>query len=164
MNVVQSEQFQTERKLVAMDAIQPILRTSTEITTDEFREFLQYKNSLHSRQRLYKNFTDADGNFILYEKGTRQDKEVLNTLSRDIHEYEAKMTKTPIFDMLVKEMKSIDDAELPKFLRDESGRWAEAEVLKGWYQNSRGDLYHYDGVIWDEVPNEQIKDLEFLGE
>ena len=164
MSVVQSEQFKTERKLVAMDAIQPILRNSSDITSAEFREFLQYKNSLYSRQRLYKNFTDADGNFTIYEKGTKQDKDALNALSKDIHDYEAKMTKTPIFDMLVKEMNSIDNAELPKFLRDESGRWAEAEVLKGWYQNSRGDLYHYDGVIWDEVPNEQIKDLEFLGE
>jgi hypothetical protein len=36
-------------------------------------------------------------------------------------------------------------------------------MSSGWYQNSIGDLYHYDGVIWDNVPNEQIKSLEYLG-
>ena len=33
----------------------------------------------------------------------------------------------------------------------------------GWYQNSDGKLFHYDGVVWDEVPNEKQEDLEFLG-
>lgn len=164
MNMVLSEQFNSERKLLAIEAVQPILRTSTEVTTDEFREFLEYKSCLQSRQRLYKNFTDTDGNFTMFEKGTRSDKETLNALSRHIIDYEVKMTKTPIFDMLAKEMRSVDDSELPEFLRDDAGRWIEAEILKGWYQNSRGDLFHYDGTVWDEVPNERIKDLEYLGE
>ena len=33
----------------------------------------------------------------------------------------------------------------------------------GWYQSGSGDLYHYDGIIWDEVPARGLK-LEFLGE
>jgi hypothetical protein len=33
----------------------------------------------------------------------------------------------------------------------------------GWYQSASGDLYHYDGIIWDEVPARGLK-LEFLGE
>lgn len=33
----------------------------------------------------------------------------------------------------------------------------------GWYQNSDGKLFHYDGVVWDEVPSEKQGDLEFLG-
>ena len=37
------------------------------------------------------------------------------------------------------------------------------QVDAGWYQNADGDLYHYDGTIWDTVPKEQIKDLEYLG-
>lgn len=172
MRVIESDQMQSERKLKAIEAIQAILRNSSDISTDEFREFLQYKSSLQSRQRLYKNFTDENGNFTMYEKGSRSDKETLNTLSRDIIDYEVKMTKTPIFDMLANEMKKrgVEDSELPEFLRDVAGRWAEAgrwdevEILKGWYQNSRGDLFHYDGTVWDEVPNERIKDLEYLGE
>lgn len=37
----------------------------------------------------------------------------------------------------------------------------ETEI--GWYQGADGELYHYDGVIWDEVPGREVK-LEFLGE
>lgn len=33
----------------------------------------------------------------------------------------------------------------------------------GWYQNGSGDLFHYDGVIWDTVPKEEIRELEYLG-
>lgn len=33
----------------------------------------------------------------------------------------------------------------------------------GWYQSASGDLYHYDGIIWDEVPARGLN-LEFLGE
>ena len=57
--------------------------------------------------------------------------------------------------------------------RDEFGRFIEndyqsklfpsAGMREGWYQDSKGSLYHYDGVIWDEVPNPNIKQLEYLG-
>jgi len=36
-------------------------------------------------------------------------------------------------------------------------------VKVGWYQDSKGSLYHYDGVIWDSVPTDIISRLEYLG-
>lgn len=36
-------------------------------------------------------------------------------------------------------------------------------ISAGWYQSTRGSLYYYDGVIWDEVPEWDIKTLEYLG-
>jgi hypothetical protein len=33
----------------------------------------------------------------------------------------------------------------------------------GWYQDKKGSLYHYDGVIWDEVPQDSNERLEYLG-
>jgi hypothetical protein len=33
----------------------------------------------------------------------------------------------------------------------------------GWYQNIKGQLFHFDGVIWDEVPEEKLEKLEYLG-
>lgn len=36
-----------------------------------------------------------------------------------------------------------------------------AEV--GWYQDSDGGLYHFDGLVWDVVPEEVTKRLEYLG-
>lgn len=55
--------------------------------------------------------------------------------------------------------------ELPEFIRDDIGRWeaVKKKVSAGWYQDSVGELYHYDGVIWDNVPKVKIDDLEFLG-
>lgn len=33
----------------------------------------------------------------------------------------------------------------------------------GWYQDSEGGLYHFDGQVWDVVPEEMTKRLEYLG-
>lgn len=68
----------------------------------------------------------------------------------------------PIYNKTVEAYKHLE------FLRDEKGRWIEdfnkhEEVKQGWYQNRVGDLYHYDGTVWDEVPGEMIRDLEYLG-
>ena len=38
-----------------------------------------------------------------------------------------------------------------------------AELSEGWYQNLKGELFHYDGLIWDVVPREKITELEYLG-
>lgn len=37
------------------------------------------------------------------------------------------------------------------------------ELEAGWYQDEEGDLYRYDGVVWDSVPNGSLKKLEYLG-
>jgi hypothetical protein len=62
---------------------------------------------------------------------------------------------------------------LMKIERDQFGRFVENNyqsklfprtgIEEGWYQDSKGSLYHYDGLIWDEVPNPNIKQLEYLG-
>jgi hypothetical protein len=33
----------------------------------------------------------------------------------------------------------------------------------GWYQDASGNLYQYDGVVWDVVPEAASGKLEFLG-
>lgn len=55
---------------------------------------------------------------------------------------------------------TLQTLERLRFMRQE-GRFEG--MSSGWYQNSIGDLYHYDGVVWDNVPDEQIKNLEYLG-
>lgn len=150
-----------ERKLKITEILHPRVKESVDVTVDEFREFLEYEQTLSSLQRLYKNFTAEDGTFTMFEKGTPKDKQTLNDLSHHARKYEMNLEKTPIYDMLVKEMGV--EHELPDFLRDGVGRWMEEEVATGWYQNSVGVLYHYDGVVWDNVPDGKISDLEFLG-
>lgn len=62
-------------------------------------------------------------------------------------------------------LEKYEEEELPQFLRDDATVTGTAMRLtnSGWYQNSSGDLYHYDGVVWDNVPSEKIDSLEFLG-
>jgi len=61
----------------------------------------------------------------------------------------------PIFEQAVKDYMNLE------FLRDDKGRFVESK--SGWYQNANGDLFHYDGTVWDSVPKEAIRDLEYLG-
>ena len=55
------------------------------------------------------------------------------------------------------------DIELPEFLRDDKGRWLGVNLSPGWYQNASGELFKYDGVVWDKVPSERLESLEYLG-
>jgi hypothetical protein len=41
-----------------------------------------------------------------------------------------------------------------------SGRYIDYKA--GWYQDLKGNLYKYDGVVWDVVPGRDTK-VEFLG-
>ena len=63
----------------------------------------------------------------------------------------------PIFEETLRSMNKLN------IRRDEIGRWTHVEVEQGWYQSLSGQLYHYDGMVWDVVPAERIEDLEFLG-
>jgi hypothetical protein len=63
----------------------------------------------------------------------------------------------PIFEETMKKFENLS------FLRDDKGRWTAEVPEAGWYQNVGGQLYHYDGVIWDEVPEVRVSDLEYLG-
>lgn len=67
------------------------------------------------------------------------------------------MKVDPIFRETAKQYQNLE------FLRDDKGRWTEIAPEAGWYQNTDGVLYHYDGVIWDEVPKERLEKLEYLG-
>lgn len=63
----------------------------------------------------------------------------------------------PVFEETIKEYQAL------QFLRDDKGRWTELEIRAGWYQDGQGNLYQYDGVIWDEVPKDRVENLEYLG-
>ena len=142
------------------------LRENSRMSSKEFEEYLSYYVDVQEREVLYKNFTDGEGLFHV-ERMNSDDKAVLNNLSSKIARYEVKLSKTPVFDELAKKHPHVfDDSGMPEFLRDSKGKWVKEATLavKGWYQNSKGDLFHYDGIVWDNVPGESIKDLEFLGD
>lgn len=50
------------------------------------------------------------------------------------------------------------------FIKEPKLKYRQPEVLTvGWYQNNIGDLFHYDGLVWDIVPTERESELEYLG-
>lgn len=59
----------------------------------------------------------------------------------------------PMFEETMRKFENLE------FMRDRK----DATVLVGWYQNLSGELFHYDGSIWDNVPGERVQELEFLG-
>lgn len=149
--------------------LSPLQRWYTEKLCDEgnFSESARYKVGVFTLQAKKNAILEVqlDGDFKnLYNPETP--KRVKNEWN-DIGIKEAELV-SEAYEAHVKagfpSLNSAREEVLPEFMRDGIGRWTEADVATGWYQNSVGDLYHYDGVIWDTVPKERIKDLEFLGD
>lgn len=75
-------------------------------------------------------------------------------------EYETKGHRgvdLPVFEEMLKKHENLS------IVRDGYGRWTTEVLEAGWYQDRQGRLYNYDGVIWDEVPEMKLTDLEYLG-
>ena len=94
-------------------------------------------------------------------KANKRTKMKWNEHSNFISSYEGRAVGTPIYDKMVK---TLGEQGLPDFLKEDSLRKArEIKFENGWYQNSRGDLFHYDGTVWDVLPDEPFKSLGYLG-
>ena len=152
-----------ERKLEQAEKLVDFCRTSSDVDTSMYAKILEYRSNLSALGRIYKNFTNEDGVFDIWTSGTDRDKQTLNSYSMEIAAFEKWFVETPIYNELRK--KFAEEQELPQFLKDDATVTGKATELmsSGWYQNSIGDLYHYDGVVWDNVPGEKIENLEFLG-
>ena len=147
----------------ALNSIRDMMRSSTSVDSKDFGKLLDYQNNLFSRNMIYRNFTDEDGNFRM-DWMNKKDKTTLNNLSAKIWEYELNFTQNPIYDEILAELGDNSPESLKRDVyRDTKGRWVSAEVSEGWYQNASGELFHYDGVVWDNVPAEKLSELEFLG-
>lgn len=159
INPEYQEQF--KRVYAELEELRSWMRQDPDVDSEEFGLFLDFKYNYLTRIRLYDLYTNEMGHSTIYS-APHSDKQKLNELSGKIFAYERHLSGSPIF---AKMAQRYEEDELPEFLknvvRDDKGRFTETVV--GWYQNSCGDLFHYDGVIWDSVPNEKIEDLEFLG-
>ena len=125
-----------------------------------------FKERILEAQRKRQEFIDTvlggDANRIFSADKNTKDK--FNELGAEV----VKLNSEAL-DAFWKHKETIADAaeeedvlDTIEFLRDpRENRFAD--LVKGWYQNSAGDLFHYDGVIWDKVPSEKVQELEFLG-
>lgn len=125
-------------------------------TEHEQAVFMDYVEAMSARLDLYAKYPGA----TIINEGSKEDKNRLNALSWELNDLENIMKNTPIFQEMIEKY----GEDLPEFLtEDVYTRAKDVATQIGWYQNSKGDLYHYDGTIWDNVPEEKINNLEFLG-
>lgn len=122
---------------------------------EALEKFEEYKKALALREDL---LSEYPGNSIFQASKWAKDK--LNEYSSKIIDYEIEIMGSPIYNDLKKKYE--EQANWPEFMRDEKGRFTQP-VNQGWYQNSRGELFHYDGTIWDNVPEDRLQALEYLG-
>lgn len=113
------------------------------------QEKTDYWLAMMERDKLVNEHLDGDAH-NLFKAGTP------SWVKAKYNNYSTAMTKISV--------KALDSgAENVPELNLEFMRKDDVKVSAGWYQNAVGDLYHYDGVVWDTVPSERIQDLEFLG-
>lgn len=117
-------------------------------TSDGYQKYVE---SWEERRELFSKY--PAGKIF---NGTEADKKAWNRTSIVIDKYEREIMATPIYDKLLEKYEQ--EMGLPYFLKDKKIEGP----LKGWYQNSVGVLYRYDGTNWDNVPVEKISDLEYL--
>lgn len=124
----------------------------------EIEKFDEYQIALSQRDELLDNYP---GQSIF--QAPKVDKELLNEYSARIINYEVEIMGSPIYKDLVKKYEA--ENSWPEFMRDSKEKFIEtpSTANAGWYQNSRGELFHYDGTIWDKVPEERLQQLEYLG-
>ncbi len=141
--------------------ISDTLKEDSNVSVEEFKLFSDYSLAAFERELLLKRF-EKPSDIFEADKVTKQK---LNELSTKIIRYEVDFMATPIYDRLKEEIwkRESPDGNLPDFLKDPFEAQGEVETVIGWYQNSKGDLFHYDGTIWDNVPNEKLQELEYLG-
>lgn len=107
-----------------------------------------YKNRIDREEMILK---ELDGDINKIFTASKELKERYNDLSYKIVDVETKALEW------YKKNKARLEMEELKFMNP------GVDFGSGWYQNRKGELFHYDGVVWDVVPAESIKDLEYLG-
>jgi len=125
----------------------------------EVDEFDKYLDAWKKRTELEEMFP---GSKIF--NGTELDKRAWNDSMVTITLFEESVVDTPIYEKLVEKHGAEIFSPWPKFLTDTVDEKPKRSVKNGWYQNLRGELFHYNGDVWDRgVPAERDEELEFLG-
>jgi len=119
----------------------------------EQMEFLDYTDSWAKLNEMHRKYPGQD----IFD-ASAEDKKKWNELSTSVSAYEMKVENTPIFDEMRRRYE--EEGDLPEFL---TGGKAVTIDVAGWYQNLRGDLYHYNGTVWDKGVPGRTEELEFLG-
>ncbi len=134
--------------------------TESGASAQELEAFEEYTIALKNRDELLEIYP---GHSIF--QAPKIDKELLSDYSTRIIHYEVEVMGSPIYEDLKKKYE--DQANWPEFLKEGAHMHITDRGFEtanaGWYQNSKGELFHYDGTIWDNVPEERIASLEYLG-
>lgn len=87
----------------------------------------------------------------------------LMQLGFDVDEIQDFMQSRSDFENIREELLAVKDSLEQVYEAKSNPVSKYVDYKSGWYQDIDGNLYQYDGVVWDVVPGREVGKLEFLG-
>jgi hypothetical protein len=142
----------------------PVPRSYVDKLRSEGKEVLAiaYEDLYKDHQAARKQFVQdhLGGDVTTFYKASKQVRDEFHSIASDIVDLQRIANKETNYGRTAKQeaLDNLDFMNDPKLVYRQ-----QKELLIGWYQNVATELFYYDGVIWDKIPNERINELEYLG-
>lgn len=119
----------------------------------------QYKDHQIAREQFVEDHFGGD--ITTFHSASKKVRDEFHSIASDIVELQRIANKETNYGRTAKQeegLESLDFMNDPKLVYRQ-----QKDLLSGWYQNAASELFFYDGVIWDKIPDEKINELEYLG-
>jgi hypothetical protein len=142
----------------------PVPRSYVDKLRSEGKEVLAiayedlYKDHQAAREEFIQDHLGGD--VTTFYKASKQVRDEFHSIASDIVDLQRIANKETNYGRTAKQeaLDNLDFMNDPKLVYRQ-----QKDLLAGWYQNVATELFYYDGVIWDKIPNERINELEYLG-
>jgi hypothetical protein len=142
----------------------PVPRSYVDKLRSEGKEVLAiayedlYKDHQAAREQFVQDHLGGD--VTTFYKASKQVRDEFHSIASDIVDLQRIANKETNYGRTAKQeaLDNLDFMNDPKLVYRQ-----QKDLLAGWYQNVATELFYYDGVIWDKIPNERINELEYLG-
>ena len=117
-----------------------------------------YKDHQAAREEFIQDHLGGD--VTTFHEASKQVRDRFHDIASDIVDLQRIANKETNYGRTAKQeaLDNLDFMNDPKLVYRQ-----QKDLLAGWYQNLATELFYYDGVIWDKIPDEKINELEYLG-
>jgi len=117
-----------------------------------------YKDHQAAREEFIQDHLGGD--VTTFHEASKQVRDRFHDIASDIVDLQRIANKETNYGRTAKQeaLDNLDFMNDPKLVYRQ-----QKDLLAGWYQNLATELFYYDGVIWDNIPDEKINELEYLG-
>jgi len=142
----------------------PVPRSYVDKLRSEGKEVLAiayedlYKDHQAAREEFIQDHLGGD--VTTFHEASKQVRDRFHDIASDIVDLQRIANKETNYGRTAKQeaLDNLDFMNDPKLVYRQ-----QKDLLAGWYQNLATELFYYDGVIWDKIPDEKINELEYLG-